>query len=96
MKLFLTPQAISDLNQIGDYIRERNPQAALRVRDSIETSLKLLELFPYAGREQTGGIRRLITRKYAYLAYYRVDESNDEVVVVTIQHPARRRAYQDV
>jgi len=40
MKLRFTRQATQDLNSIADYVRERNPKAALRVRGAIVESLQ--------------------------------------------------------
>jgi toxin ParE1/3/4 len=96
MKLRFTPQAISNLIAIAEYIRARNPAAALAVRDAILESLQTLTLFPEIGRQQTvEGVRKLITRKYRYLVYYSVDRANDEIAVLTVQDPARRREYRD-
>jgi toxin ParE1/3/4 len=68
MKLHFTPRAAQDLANIGDYIRERNPQAALRVRAAILESLQNLVLFPQVGRQQkVEGVRKLVTRHYPYL-----------------------------
>jgi plasmid stabilization system protein ParE len=53
MKLRFTEQAAQDLSDIADYVRERNPQAALRVRDTILESLQSLVLFPLVGRQQS-------------------------------------------
>jgi len=36
-----------------------------------------------------------VTRKYPYLVYYRVDEAAEEVIILTIQHPAREREHED-
>jgi len=46
MKLRFTPRAAQDLADIADYIHERSPQAALRVRAAILESLQHLVLFP--------------------------------------------------
>jgi hypothetical protein len=35
------------------------------------------------------------TRKYAYLIYYAIDETADELVVLSIKHPAQEREHQD-
>jgi toxin ParE1/3/4 len=52
--------------------------------------------WPEIGRRQTvEGVRKLVTRRYPYLVYYTWDESADEIVVLTIQHPARERIYED-
>jgi toxin ParE1/3/4 len=53
-------------------------------------------LFPQVGRAQSvEGVRKLVTRKYSYLVYYTVDEADEEIVVLTIQHPAREREHKD-
>ena len=96
MKLRFTPRAVADLLSTADYLRERNPQAAVSVRAAILESLQLLLRFPKLGRSQAvEGVRKLVTRKYGYLAYYRVDEETEEIVVLTIQHSARDRPFSD-
>jgi toxin ParE1/3/4 len=96
MKLRFTAQAARDLTAIADYIRERNPEAALRVRASILDSLQNLVIFPRVGRRQKiEGVHKLVTRQYRYLIYYTVDESADEIIIITIQHPARDREHTD-
>jgi plasmid stabilization system protein ParE len=75
MKLRLTRRAARNLADIADYLRERNPEAAVRVRTAIVKSLKNLVLFPYSGRKQeVEGVRKIVTRRYPYLVYYRADE----------------------
>jgi plasmid stabilization system protein ParE len=96
MKLRFTPRAVQDIAAIADYIRERNPGAAGRVRAAILQSLQNLVLFPQVGRAQTvEGVRKLVTRKYPYLVYYTVDEAAEEIIILTIQHPAREREHED-
>lgn len=73
-----------------------NPPAAERVSTAIQHSLETLLLFPEIGRRQaTAGVRKLVTRRYPYLVYYRVDEPAEEAVILTIQHPARDRQFDD-
>ncbi len=96
MKLRFTPRATQDLLDIADYIRERNPNASLRVRAAILDSLQDLVLFPEAGRRQTiEGVRKFVIRRYSYLIYYVLDRSVDEIVILTIQHSSREREYED-
>ncbi|WP_254633827.1 type II toxin-antitoxin system RelE/ParE family toxin [Mesorhizobium sp. GbtcB19] len=65
MKLRFTPRATQDLDEIATYIRERNPQAALRVRAAILEALQNLVLFPHVGRPQrVEGVRKLVARRY--------------------------------
>jgi toxin ParE1/3/4 len=64
MKLRFTPRATQDLGEIAAYIRERNPQAARRVRAAILESLQDLVLFPHIGRSQNvEGVRKLVARR---------------------------------
>jgi toxin ParE1/3/4 len=96
MKVRFTSRATHDLVAIADYIRERNPTAALRVRAAILQSLENLGRFPEIGRRQSvEGVRKLVTRKYPYFVYYSFDREAEEIVILTIQHPARRREYAD-
>jgi addiction module RelE/StbE family toxin len=97
VKLRFTRRATRDLADIADYLRTRNPPAALAVRDAILRSLQNLTHFPAIGRPQNvEGVRKLVTPKYRYLVYYTIDEGAEEVVILTIQHPARSREYRDV
>jgi len=96
MKLRFTPRAIQDLVNIADYIGANSPGAALRVRSTILDSLQNLVLWPEIGRKQTAeGVRKLVTRRYPYFVYYTVDEAAEEIVILTIRHPARERSYED-
>jgi toxin ParE1/3/4 len=63
MKLRLTPRAARDL---ADYLWDRSPGAALRIRDAILQSLQNLSLFPELGRKQEEeGVRKIVTRQYS-------------------------------
>ena len=96
MKLRFTPRATKDIAEIADFIRARNPAASGRVRDSILDAMQTLVLFPKTGRPQTlEGVRKLVTRKFRYLVFYQVDAEAEEIVILTIQHPAREREFAD-
>ena len=96
MRLRFTPRAIHDLSNIADYIRERSPAASRRVRTSVLASLQKLLMFPSLGRPQTTeGVRKLVTQRYSYLVYYTIDVTADEIVVLSVKHPAQKRAYED-
>ena len=97
MKLRFTPRATRDLAEIAEYLRTSNPSAALAVRDAILRSLQKLKLFPAIGRRQdVEGVRKLVTPKYRYLVYYMIEEGAEEIMILTIQHPARNRELGDV
>ena len=96
MKLRFTRRALENLSQIADYLYDRNPAAALRVRMAIYQSLQTLISFPHAGRPQTTeSVRKLVTRKYSYLVYYTVDESTAEIIVLSVKHPGRKSEHHD-
>jgi toxin ParE1/3/4 len=96
MKLRFTRRAIQDLVGISAYLKPLNPAGAQRVRTAILDSIKILTLFPGAGRLQdVEGIRKLVTRKYAYRIYYQVDVSADEVVIITVRHSSRSSEFED-
>lgn len=66
------------------------------MRAAILQSLQNLVLFPEVGRRQkVEGVRKLVTSRYSYLVYYTFDRTAEEIVILTIQHPAREREFDD-
>lgn len=97
MRLRFALRASQDLIEIADYIRERNPAAASKVRDAVLRTVEILVLFPEIGRRQSAeGVRKIATRRYPYVIYYMLDGAAQEIVILTIQHAARERDYTDV
>ena len=96
MRITYSPRAIADLKAISAYLRPRSRQGAQSVRSAIRRTIEQLEHFPKAGTPQrAANLRKLVTRRYPYLIYYAVDELAGEVIVVTIQHAAKRREHDD-
>lgn len=96
MRTRFTERAISDLEDIADFIAARSPRSAVRVRDAILRSLSVLTDFPRIGRLQdVENIRKLITA-YDFVVYYTVDAEADEIAILTIQHPSRDREFNDL
>jgi toxin ParE1/3/4 len=96
MKLRFTPRALENIAAIADYIQAHNPAAAQRVRAAIYESLQDLILFPLVGRlQQTEGVRKFVTRRYAYLIYYTVEEAAEEIIILSVKHSSQRREHQD-
>ncbi|RWM92525.1 MAG: type II toxin-antitoxin system RelE/ParE family toxin [Mesorhizobium sp.] len=95
MKYRLLPQAVIDLELIGDYIAERNPDAAIRLVDILESRWDLLTLHPFSGapREDIApGIRHLVVGEY--LTLYRVGE--DAVEILRVLHGRRNIEADDL
>lgn len=66
------------------------------MRNDLYEGLRNILLFPAAGRPQTiAGVRKLVTRTYAYLIYYTVDDRAGDLIVLNVKHPARQREYDD-
>ena len=92
MKLRYTPEAISDLQSIKQYIKStlRNPTAATRIAKMILDSCASLKSFPESGSSisaLTGyetDLRMLVCENY--IALYRIDNDNDMVSVARIIH----------
>lgn len=88
------PVAVTDLEEIIDYIAQDNPAAAQNVREDIlETAGSLghhpdLGIRPRFSAPRFKGIRFLPAREYpVYLLFYR--ELADEVEVLRVLHGAR-------
>jgi hypothetical protein len=41
------------------------------------------------------GVRKVVTRRFEYLIYYTIDESTDEIVILSVKHPAQKREHSD-
>ena len=89
MRVRWAPSAGRELVIILDYIRERSPQGALKVRNRIVAIERLLGRFPLHGRPVHGdpALRRISALPYPYLIFYEV--RRDDIVIRRIRHAAR-------
>lgn len=89
MKVRYTPRAFADREAIFDYLNERNPQAARRVKSFIARKIADLTFAPRRTRiVKALGVHSLWLGRYPYIVYYRVD--GDVVSIIHIRHAARR------
>lgn len=96
MKLRLTSRALADLDDINAWLTPRSPQGALKVKAAILTTFETLKTLPHSGRLQTTpGVRKLAVPQCAYNIYYGIDDDIGEIIVFTIFHASRERAYTD-
>jgi plasmid stabilization system protein ParE len=96
MKLRFTQRSVENIADAAEYIRARNPAAAESVRAAVYEALQTLILFPAVGRQQdTEGVRKIVTKRYSYLIYYTIDATAEEIVILSVKHPAREREYSD-
>ena len=78
-----SPTAITELDDVYDYIDFRNPKAALRVKISIVETAAQLGHFPEIGQAvERKGLRRQVIAGLPYILIYRVTDSAVEIISV--------------
>ena len=84
-------QAEADLDEIFDYLIDRNPHAALRVRLAIREHTTLLAEHPGMGRPgRVTSTRELVIARTPYVVAYTVDARADTVIILRVLHGARQ------
>jgi addiction module RelE/StbE family toxin len=88
MRVVWTPAALSDLDEIQDYIAEDSPAAAYRVILELTSRTRTnLGDYPLMGRVgRAAGTRELVFPDLPYIVAYRV---TDKVEVLAVVHMAR-------
>jgi toxin ParE1/3/4 len=89
MRVRYTETALRELEEIFDYIAERNPNAAASVVARIERVIGWLADFPEMGYPIENDVRLIPVGRYPFLIFYTTDEN--EVVIRNVRHAARRR-----
>jgi toxin ParE1/3/4 len=87
MIYYLLPRAEEDIEQIGDFLAERNPAAAVRLIDAFHEKWLRLTHFPYLGMERDDilpGIRHVVVGEY--VALYRIGGKGIEIVRIFHGH----------
>jgi toxin ParE1/3/4 len=85
-------QARKDLEVLSDYYRDASPSFAERFEEQILESTRRLQAFPRSGRmipeAEDEQLREVIYREYRIM--YHVDESAQEVLILTVLHSSRQ------
>ena len=82
-------EAYADLDQIFDYILERNPEAALKVSGAIRHQVGMLADHPQIGRTgRVRGTRELVITDLPYIAAYYI--KGQEVRILAVLHTSRK------
>jgi plasmid stabilization system protein ParE len=89
-QLSWSPRALRDLARVEVFLFDKDPDAAFRARQTIRTSIAILESFPRAGRHikhLPGEFREWPIRFGAagYIVLYRV-ETDDRLTIAAIRH----------
>jgi addiction module RelE/StbE family toxin len=87
MQVIWSPTALSQIEEIHDYIARDNPVAAIRMAELLHEAGRSLDSLPHRGRPVPGTrMRELIVRPY--VVRYEVD--GNRVLIVRVRHGARR------
>jgi toxin ParE1/3/4 len=92
MRVTFEPAARDELDRIFAWIAKDNPRAAVEIVARIEAKVMRLETPELTNMGRPGlveGTRELL--EYPYIVVYRVDERQDEIVVVSVVHGAQDR-----
>lgn len=94
MIVHLLPEAIVDLENVGDHIALDNPRRAVtfiqELRDKCLSLADMPYAFPVVPRYERFGIRHRVYGNYQI--FYRVVESDERIDIVHILHSARNYA----
>ena len=88
MQIIITEQAREDLLQIGSYLMERNPDAAIQLMQTFREKFNLIANFPRLGRERNDillGLRCLIVKDH--LIFYQLGD--DAIETLYVRHSAQ-------
>jgi toxin ParE1/3/4 len=91
--IFLSPEAVADIERLREFLSEKNPDAARRALDAIWRAFEMLETFPELGRPiEDGEIRQIVVRFGAigYIARY-TGLSRSEILILRIWHGREAR-----
>lgn len=89
MRVFWSPRAAADLDELVDFIAADKPDAAVRVADRIYSHVEKLSSTPHIGRIGIlAGTRELIFAPWPYIAVYKVVAG--KVRIIRIRHASRQ------
>lgn len=88
MKLFWTPEAVRDREEIYEYISADSPGSALTLDELLEEKARHLPAFPALGRPgRLDGTRELLVHRNYFMVY---DVRDEWIRIVRVLHGARR------
>lgn len=89
MKLRITPNAVSDIDSVYEYIAADDPVAAQAVLLRIEQLVDQLPIHPKLGRTgRVDGTRELVVPNTPFIAVYEIEEPH--INILAIIHTSRR------
>lgn len=87
-QIVFSVSALEKLERAIQFLREKNPDAAMAARDAIGSAIENLAMHPLVGRRVEGDLRELVISYGAtgYVALYRFVVQHDEVRVLALRH----------
>ena len=86
-EIIWTEPAEEDVRTILEYVEERSATGAITIQQAIMTSVRRLKQFPLSGTIYAGRAREIVC--LSYRIFYRVDEVNKRVEILSVWHGAR-------
>jgi len=91
MQIRWLDRAEADIDELFEYLLDRDPRAAQRIYNAIREQVALLADQPGLGRPgRVAGTRELVITRTPYIVAYTVDLHIDAVIVLRVLHGARR------
>jgi plasmid stabilization system protein ParE len=87
-KVVYSARALDHIERAFQFLRDRNPDAALNAATAIQSAVDNLVAHPLVGRRVEGELRELIISygQSGYVALYRFVVPRDEVRILAIRH----------
>ncbi len=91
MKIIWREEALQDFKGAIQYLRDRNPNAALSASAAIRRNVRLLSDHPHLGRAgRVEGTRELVIAGTSHVVIYTVDSLAGVVVILRVLHGRMR------
>lgn len=90
MRIALTPQAVSDIEEALDYYREMNQELSAQFVDEVDAAIARIVMFPKGSPPVAGfnELRRARMRQFPYGVFYEQTDAGD-LLVVRVLHSRR-------
>lgn len=90
MRVVLTPQAVSDVEQAVNYYTEVDRELSARFLDEVDAAIERIEMFPKGSPPVDGfdELRRARMRHFPFGVFYEQTEAGD-LLVVRVLHSRR-------
>ena len=87
-KVVYSAGSLDNIERAFQFLRDKNPDAALRAVEAIQSAANNLAAHPLVGRRVEGELRELIISygRSGYVALYRFVVSRDEARILAIRH----------